>query len=100
MLQWMPVDLKEQMRRNSGLQIIDVREPEEFAQGRIPGAKNIPLGQLPDRYREIDPLRESVMVCRSGGRSSRACEFLSAVGYPRVHNLMGGMLGWDGDVRR
>ncbi len=96
--QWMHVDVKEQVKKNGALQIIDVREPGEFASGHIPGAKSIPLGQLMDRYKEIDPTIESVIVCLSGSRSARACEFLQRVGYRQIHNLMGGMSRWDGDV--
>lgn len=100
MLQWMPVDVKEQMKNNKNLQIIDVREPSEFSGGHIPGAKNIPLGQLSLRYQEIDANKETAVICLSGGRSSRACEFLSGVGYAKIHNVMGGMSSWDGPVQR
>jgi len=96
--QWMPVDVKEQVKKNRPLQIIDVREPGEFASGHIPGAKSIPLGQLGNRYMEIDPHTESVIVCLSGGRSGRAVEFLQRAGYTKTYNLMGGMSRWDGDV--
>ncbi|MCY0876996.1 MAG: rhodanese-like domain-containing protein [Firmicutes bacterium] len=98
MLQWMPVDVKEQMQKNKDLQIIDVREPSEFSSGHIPGAKNIPLGQLSSRYKEIDPSKDTAVVCLSGGRSSRACEMLEGAGYKKVYNLMGGMSRWDGAV--
>jgi rhodanese-related sulfurtransferase len=98
MLQWMPVDLKEHMAKDKSLQIIDVREPGEFASGHIPGAKNIPLGQLQERHREINPDKPAVMVCLSGGRSSRACEWLESKKYHKIYNLLGGMSGWDGSV--
>ncbi|WP_041695498.1 rhodanese-like domain-containing protein [Alicyclobacillus acidocaldarius] len=91
-------DLEERLKRGEKLQIIDVREPAEVASGMIPGAKNIPLSQLQERFREIDPHRETVMVCRSGARSERACQFLMAQGYSNLWNLMGGMLGWRGPV--
>lgn len=96
--QWASVDVKEQMKAMRPLQIIDVRQPDEFESGHIPGAKLIPLGELSARYGEINPEMETVVVCRSGGRSTKACEFLVGAGYNHVHNLMGGMLGWDGDV--
>lgn len=95
--QWMTVDVLEKM--NSGqLQIIDVREPAEFSSGHIPGARLIPLGHLETRYKEIDPAKEAVVVCRSGGRSSVACDFLSRLGYKNIRNLMGGMNAWSGEV--
>lgn len=96
--QWASVDVKERLKAKQSLQIIDVRQPDEFESGHIPGAKLIPLGELPSRYSEIDPKVETVVVCRSGGRSTKACEFLVRSGYSHIHNLVGGMLGWDGDV--
>lgn len=96
--QWMPVDVKERLRAGKTLQIIDVRQPAEYASGHIPGAKLIPLNELPARYQEIDKDAETVIVCLSGGRSSQACQFLSSAGYNNIRNLMGGMSMWDGDV--
>lgn len=96
--QWMPVDVKERIRDQKPLQIIDVREPGEYRFGHIPGSKLIPLGQLQSRYKEIDADVEAVIVCASGNRSSMACDLLKRLGYEKVHNLMGGMSYWDGDV--
>lgn len=97
-LQWMSVDVKEHLKSNQPFQIIDVRQPNEFENGHIPGATLIPLGELSSRYSEINRETEALVVCRSGGRSTKACEFLGSVGYRNIYNLMGGMLGWDGDV--
>lgn len=94
----LPLDVQERIKRGESLQIIDVREDSEVAQGKIPGAKHIPLGQIPARVNEIDPNREAIMVCRSGGRSGRACEFLMQSGYQHVKNMMGGMSAWSWDV--
>ncbi len=96
--QWMPVDVKEKRKAIANLQIIDVREPSEFSSGHIPGARLIPLGQLSERYKEIDPHAEAVVVCHSGGRSSVACDYLERLGYKKIYNLLGGMSRWDGDV--
>ena len=96
--QWMPVDVKERMKGNRPLQIIDVREPAEFASGHIPGAKLIPLGQLMNRSSEINPSQDCVVVCRSGNRSAMACQFLQQKGFNKLYNLMGGMNYWDGEV--
>lgn len=76
----------------------DVREPEEFAQGHIPSALWIPLGELASRFAEIPRDQEVIMVCHSGRRSHRACEFLISQGYTQTINLLGGMLQWTGEV--
>jgi len=75
-------------------QLIDVREPDEVAGGTLPGAGNIPLGDLPGRVGELDPSRRVVLLCRSGGRSGQAAEFLAGSGFGDVVNLTGGMLAW------
>ena len=73
-------------------QFIDVREPVEVADGTLPGTINIPLATLPGRIGDLDPARPTVVLCRSGGRSAQACEFLTANGFTDVVNLAGGML--------
>ncbi len=73
-------------------QFIDVREPDEVAAGTLPGSVNIPLGDLPTRVGELDSTRRVVLLCRSGGRSTQAAEFLTASGFSDVVNLAGGML--------
>ncbi len=75
-------------------QLIRVREPDEVAGGTLPGAVNIPLGNLPGRVGELDPSKRVVLLCRSGGRSGQAAEFLTGSGFGDVVNLTGGMLAW------
>ncbi len=77
-------------------QLIDVRQPDEVATGAIEGAINLPLGELANRVRQLDPKKRTVVVCRSGGRSSQAAEFLSGAGFGDVVNLDGGMLAYPG----
>lgn len=79
------------------LNIIDVREVDEVAAGKIPGAENIPLGLVEFRMHELDKSKEYIMVCRSGGRSGRATHFLESYGF-NVINMAGGMLTWEGKV--
>lgn len=79
------------------LDIIDVREVAEVAAGKITGAKNIPLGLLEFRMHELDKAKEYIIVCRSGGRSARASQFLEYQGF-NVINMTGGMLSWEGKV--
>jgi rhodanese-related sulfurtransferase len=76
-------------------QLVDVREPHEVALGTLPGARNIPLGELPVRLDELDPDRPVVLLCRSGARSTQAAELLTAEGFGDVVNLAGGMLAYD-----
>lgn len=90
-----PAELKARLQSNEAIQMIDVREDEEVAAGMIPGAKHIPLGQIPERLNEIDKTKETIFICRSGYRSERACEYLTDLGYTSCVNLVGGMLAWS-----
>lgn len=73
-------------------QLVDVREPSEVAGGTLPGAVNIPLGELAARIDELDRSRRVVLLCRSGARSANAAALLAGAGFPDVVNLVGGML--------
>lgn len=91
-------EVAERLKRGDRLVVLDVREQHEWESGHIPGAKHIPLGQLPDRYSELDPAMETVIICRSGARSATACEFLGYYGF-KVANVAGGMLAWPGEIQ-
>ncbi|GIW29733.1 MAG: transferase [Meiothermus sp.] len=73
---------------------VDVREAEEFANSRIPGAKLVPLSEFAGRAAELPEDEPVVLYCRSGGRSAQAAAWLAAKGYARVLNLDGGILAW------
>ena len=73
---------------------IDVREVEEFVQGRLPGALHIPLSDLQLRSDEIPQDKALVLVCEKGGRSMMAAEFLLSMGYEELYNLSEGTMGW------
>ena len=75
-------------------QIIDVREADEVAQGMVPGARHLPLGELPFRLGELDRDRPVIAICRSGGRSAQATMILEGADY-KVDNMLGGMLEWQ-----
>ncbi|WP_430509243.1 rhodanese-like domain-containing protein [Gottfriedia solisilvae] len=79
------------------LNIVDVREVEELQSGKIRGTLNIPLGLLEFRMHELDKSKEYILVCRSGGRSGRACQLLDSHGF-NVINMTGGMLEWEGEI--
>ena len=87
-------ELKERLDRGDDVQIIDVREPNEYQINKIAGSTLIPLGELPRRYAELPRDREIVAQCKMGGRSAKAVEFLQTVGFKRVKNLRGGILEW------
>ena len=90
-------DLEVQLSEGKQFNIIDVREVEEVAEGKIPSAINIPLGLIEFRMNELDKSKEYTMVCRSGGRSGRAAQLLESHGF-KVVNVAGGMLDWEGEV--
>lgn len=92
--------LEQKLKNGENITVIDVREDEEVEEGMIPGAKHVRLGDLQDRYTELDKEDNHVVVCRSGRRSMKASEFLKENGFTTVTNLEGGMLGWPGDVRK
>ena len=74
--------------------VIDVRESDEYLEGHVPGAVSIPLGSVPD---SVEAFRKTVpvyVICASGGRSMRACEFLHSVGVTNVVNVAGGTMGF------
>ncbi|MBA1835628.1 rhodanese-like domain-containing protein [Corynebacterium sp. zg912] len=79
----------------AGAQLIDVREPDEFAAVRAEGAVNIPLSVFVARADEIDPDQDIYLICKSGGRSAQAGEFLEqARGWDNVINVAGGTTAW------
>ncbi len=75
-----------------------MREPHELAISALPGAANIPLGELAARLSELDSAREMIVFCKSGTRSTRALELLVSAGFKRVKNLKGGINAWARDV--
>ena len=90
--------LAELLRDGRELDIIDVREPFEFAIARIPGARLVPLGTLESAIPTLDPGRQVVMLCHHGVRSHAAAELLRSRGFPRVWNLIGGIDAWSREV--
>jgi adenylyltransferase/sulfurtransferase len=92
-------DLKSRMDAGEDIQLIDVRQPEEWAFAKIEGAKLIPLGEIMGRMGEIDENRETVLHCKMGMRSARAIEAMQKAGFKgRLKNLKGGITAWSNEV--
>jgi rhodanese-related sulfurtransferase len=88
-------ELRERLGNGETLHIIDVREPNEYAEDNI-GGMLIPLGELPYRLDDIDSLKDEEVIvhCRSGKRSAMAQQILEENGFNNVRNLEGGMLAY------
>jgi adenylyltransferase/sulfurtransferase len=93
-----PVEVKAKQDRGDQFQLIDVREPHEYQIARIPGAKLIPLGELPKHLSELDKNAEFVMHCKMGGRSQQAVDLLKQNGFTNVRNMTGGITAWSDKV--
>ncbi|WLV23545.1 rhodanese-like domain-containing protein [Aciduricibacillus chroicocephali] len=80
-------------------QLIDVREPQEFKNGHILGARNIPATQLKQRLVEIRPDKPVYLYCQGGTRSAKAADLLHKKGYKHIYQLKGGFKKWTGKVK-
>ena len=78
----------------NGSLVVDVREPDEYESGHIPGAILVPLSTVLSNTSEFQSDETVYVVCRSGGRSMQACEMLHEVGISNVVNVAGGTMGW------
>lgn len=92
-------ELDELLKSGKDVQLIDVRQPDEYAFAKINGAKLIPLGEIIQRMGEIDETRETVIHCKMGGRSARAIEALKSAGFKgELKNLRGGITAWSNEI--
>ncbi len=87
------ISITEADARRSEEQVLDVREDFELADGVIPGAIHIPMGELGDRLPELDRTRPVIVVCRSGNRSATVANALTGAGYT-ADTIAGGMTAW------
>jgi rhodanese-related sulfurtransferase len=81
-------------KREAGAFILDVREPEEWAEYHIPGATLISLGELEARVKDVPRDKEVVVVCRSGNRSRTGRDILANAGFTQVTSMAGGLKDW------
>ena len=91
-------ELKRKIDAGEDFFLLDVREPNEFQIGRIPGSTLIPLGEVPQRVNEIPRDKDIVVHCKMGARSAKAASFLRQQGYRNVKNLKGGILDWSDKI--
>jgi rhodanese-related sulfurtransferase len=95
-----PDEFSSAFKNTPGAILIDVRRPDEYDSGHLPGAININI-QSPDFTEQIENLSADghyFIYCRSGARSSNACLQMQTLGYENVTNLYGGILAWNGEV--
>jgi rhodanese-related sulfurtransferase len=87
------------MMNHDNAMVLDVREANEYSDGKIKGSKHIPLGSLKQRMDEIKDFKDQkvIVVCRSGNRSGQASETLCKSEYGQVFNLKGGVMAWQSD---
>ncbi len=85
-----------QLINREDAQVIDVREPDEYAAGHLPESRNIPLAQLQERAGELSKFKASplIMICQTGARSVGAGKVLEKLGFEKTHNLEGGINAW------
>lgn len=88
-------ELAQRLKEGTAPIIIDVREPNEFAYARIPGAILKPLGDFREWTQELDKDQEYVLQCHTGSRSWQAAYLLERMGFTRVYNLSGGIDAWS-----
>lgn len=94
-----PREFLERRAGGDSLTLLDVREDWEVALAPVPSEHlHIRMPEISQRLRELDAQQETVVICRSGGRSAQVAEFLAAQGFRSVFNLAGGILAWSRDV--
>lgn len=88
-------ELKERIERGEKFHFLDVREEWEYEEDNL-GADNIPLGELPHRLAELEPMKDEEIVvhCRSGARSGNAKKFMETKGFTNVRNVIGGIMAY------
>lgn len=92
------IDQALQMWKNNEVIIIDVRTPQEYKEGHIPGVANIPLDELDSRSSEVPKDKKVLLICRSGNRSSQGTKMLRNKGFDNVYNITQGMSSWRGPI--
>ncbi|MBE3556624.1 MAG: molybdopterin-synthase adenylyltransferase MoeB [Firmicutes bacterium] len=95
---WLPAQVEEAWRKGE-VYLLDVRNPDEYAQSHIEGSHLLPLPSLPEHLNEVPKDRKVICICHVGQRSAQAARLLRAAGYRSVYNMTGGMLAWESEGR-
>jgi rhodanese-related sulfurtransferase len=91
-----PREFLERRAGGDGFTLLDVREDWEVALAPVPSDHlHIPMAEISQRLGELDPQQETVVICRSGGRSAQVAQYLERQGFGKVFNLSGGILAWS-----
>lgn len=90
-------EVKQAIDNNEKCVVLDVRTPGEFASGKIKGAINLPLDQIPNRIEQTIPDKNTkiYVYCRSGARSAQASAYMLSQGYTNIFNMQHGLIGWS-----
>ena len=90
--------LKDRLAQGTPFVLLDVREPAEIEVACLPGSVKIPLGELPTRISELDPSAETIIHCKSGGRSAKALQLLLDSGFTKACHVQGGINAWSKEI--
>ena len=90
--------VKDRLAQGTPVVLLDVREPAEIEVACLPGSVKIPLGELPTRISELDPSAETIIHCKSGGRSAKALQLLLDSGFTKACHVQGGINAWSKEI--
>lgn len=93
-------ELQEILKKDKKAQLLDVRSPGEFQSGHIPKSRNVNVmtPNFKSQIQSLDKSKTYYVYCRSGMRSAKACKIMAKEGFENVHNLKGGVMGWNGKL--
>jgi rhodanese-related sulfurtransferase len=92
-----PTDAHDALQKDPAIKVLDVRTEPEYRMHRIAGAFLLPVHEIEVRHQELDPEVTYLVACEHGMRSVATCEFLTAMGFQKLINLVGGMAQWLGE---
>lgn len=95
-----PIELNQKIQKGDDLQLIDVREQEEFAIAQIIGTQLLPLSNFAEWHAKLDANAQIVFICHHGVRSAQVCSYLARNGFKNLWNLTGGIDAWSTSVDR